>query len=212
MLKQRSLQVALAVWAVAVYATLIMAARDGYYLSVVFCAWAASPLTLNALRVLFEEDKPTGLFDLRTQSWAFLLGDTILLPAALVIASAGWGVVNVSQHFWQFWWFAVALFVGFGAGVLFHLLDGITYTRAGARAALDSPTKLAHDFVAYPVLFGAMLALGLPLLLADMLPYGVMFVICLMLWLACCVRDARARLDPLKLHPMWNPRSFRPIS
>lgn len=82
------------------------------------------------------------------QFQSFYWGDLILLPLALAgltvlakdMPTTGWH----SGTGWQ----ATAVLIGIAVGVGFHLIDQGNYTAM----ALNSPTKLWHDIVAFPVL------------------------------------------------------------
>lgn len=58
----------------------------------------------------------------------------------------------------------IAAGLGVVAGFAFHHWDGQNYVSAGALTQLNSRSKWAHDFVAYPVLLGGVAALLMPLI------------------------------------------------
>lgn len=177
----------------------------------VVTAWLASPLLLLFLRLTME--KPFGgLFALRTQSWAFLFGDTLWLPLAFGLAAVGYRLVPEGSFFRSWVWLAACIAMGLVAGTVFHALDTSAYSNAGAELALLSPTKLAHDFVAYPFLFGGLLYVGLPVTVHNFRGYGLPVLLLIGMWGLMGFFDAQRGLNPLDLHPRWDAVRFRVIT
>ncbi len=174
----------------------------------VLAVWLSSPCTMYALRESCEKvGKEMPVFDLKNGSWAFLIGDTVVIPMAMLFALKGW--VGQDQSYWSesYIWLATTFAAGLLAGTIFHLLDGIGYKAKGAAAALSSPTKLAHDFVAYPVLCGGLVYGGVPLLFQWSI-WSTLCLGCVVVWLLLAVCDALRGLDPKKLHPAWDKVAF----
>ena len=174
----------------------------------VLAVWFSSPCAMYAFRESYEKvGKELPVFDLKHGSWAFLIGDTIVIPMAVVFALIGWNVQDLSAWGESYLWGIAAIAAGILAGTIFHLLDGIGYRSQGAGAALSSPTKLVHDFVAYPVLFGGLVYGGVPLLFHWNI-WSALCLACVVVWLGLAACDAIRGLDPKKLHPNWDKVMF----
>ncbi len=107
-----------------------------------------SPISMQIIRQLFEGGQPATGFNPKSDSWAYLFGDFLILPFSMGMAARD------AQHVsWLLdWRFIVAVIVGgciFSVG--FRWFDSNNYIRDGHRDRLYSPTKLWHDFVVYPV-------------------------------------------------------------
>lgn len=211
--KQSLLVILLFVWCVVLYSAVVVYGTTGHIVPVVIAALLSSPVLLFALRVTAEEGLPAGLFDPKTQSWSFLFGDTFLF-ALFVLPVVVVGHRRIDAHNWYHsgWWIVGCLIIGFVAGYAFHTIDGGNYAKAGAELALNSPTKLAHDFVAYPVLLGGLLCLGIPVLLYEFKWLGVLGIVGLLGFGLMVAHDAVSGLDPHKLHPRWDTKNFRVIT
>lgn len=193
---------------------------------------SASALLLPTLAVLLEGRSLGSVLNPRTQSWAFLFGDFIFLPLAAALLALAWGYIVMPDLRDTRWiaWIAGSTLLGLAAGAAFHWMDAKTYRAHGAGLALDSPTKLAHDFVSYPVLFGGLFCVGVPLLMkiaaacirvtfADG-SFGVQPAMALQVGLALGAValwglmgwfDVKNGLDPKNLHPAWSVSEFRAI-
>ena len=158
------------------------------------------------LRITMEYGEPSGIFDPRTQSWAFLFGDSLFLPFALWAASQSWVWLGRREGQWYqtWWWLCVALAAGIAAMVVFHfILDAPDYVRAGHADLLLSPTKQWHDFVTYPSLAAALVYLGIPAIKEDFWGNGKWALGGALVWLLLgVVGDGMIHhVDPAKLHP-----------
>lgn len=215
--KQLLMHLGLAVYAVLVFLLLTKGGtNNNAALAVggaVTAAWLASPLIMLTLRSLVELNSPTGLFNSRTQSWMFLYGDIIFLPFAFACAALGWRKLDTNGGWYtSMWWLILAATIGIVAGVIFHHLDVIPYTQQGMELALNSPTKWAHDFVAYPVLFAGLVYFGAPMVFGPLFrPYGILILIGVVLWGTMGIHDAKG-LQAKNLHPKWDQQHFRIIS
>jgi hypothetical protein len=137
--------------------------------------WVSSPILFLCLAYFFETSS-TGsgrgasfgsafksVFSLKKQALSFIIGDILLLPAAAWLAADKWSQATDRSGLTWSWW-VLSLLLGGIAGAAFHyLLDKPGYTNRGYASNLDSPTKLFHDFVSYPVLFGGLLYAFIPL-------------------------------------------------
>lgn len=141
--------------------------------------WVASPAVFMLFALAFEmgpvrqgyrgvtlKQVLLNVFNHEKQSWAFLYGDTIVLPLAALFIAHGWasGMATMSQT-GLLWSFMLCAVIGAAAGWAFHeKLERPGYTKAGYAASLDGWTKFIHDFVTYPVISGVLLFAGVPLL------------------------------------------------
>lgn len=208
MSRQTLMYVGLGGWLVLLWALLVWQRTNP--LALVFVALSASPLLLLALRVTLEDGQPTGLFNPSRASWAFLFGDVVWLPLAM--AACAYGQRNLPDSGWHHtsWWLPLCVLLGLGAGLAFHfLMDQPAYVQAGWGQALYSPTKVAHDFVSYPLLFGGLAWLGVPVLVHDFKWAGAVGLVGVLLWGAMGARDATHPPKPENLHPRWSVTDFR---
>lgn len=210
MTRQYSMYVGLGMWAVLMFGLLVASVRDGSPTRSVAFVILASPALLAALAVFVEERQLGELVDLRSGSWSFMIGDTFVLTSAVAFAALAWRAIP--REGWQvsWWWTAICGLIGFGAGTLFHWWDGGNYASVGATEQVLSPTKLAHDFVAYPVLFGALLCVGVPLLF-NWSWHTSAVLGCVVLWMVLAVCDGLRGLSPFDMHPAWDEHGFRVI-
>ena len=178
---------------------------------------ALIPLVVSLMGAAFvrwslEYSAMNDMFDLKTQSWAFIVGDGVALPIAmLMIGFARSEVVIIG--FWAQWqWFAVAAAIGLVGGILFRLIDRPRYLNASAGLTLASPTKVWHDFVTYPVLLSVVVWAGVPLLTPEywVWPTAVA-IVALIGWAGLGARDAVRQPSPLAQHPEWDARKFSVI-
>ncbi|MBC7746859.1 hypothetical protein H7Y40_02675 [Pedobacter sp.] len=212
------MSVGLALYAVACLLMLAQGGTSGNVARVVAAAWLASPLIMATVRMFLEAAQPKDMFSWRTQSWMFLFGDIIFLPFAFAAAAFGWQKLDTTGGQWytNVWWLLTAAAIGIISGVIFHQLDVVNYAKDGMELALNSPSKWAHDFVAYPVLFAGLVYLGIPIVFSSLFrPYGILTLVGIALWGLMGVRDAGLILSPLKasdLHPKWDQEKFSVIS
>lgn len=173
----------------------------------VVAVYLASALIMLQYAGFYEKRSFSEIFDIQKSSWAFLFGDTIVLPITAMFVVLGWdSLVSVS---WGTSAYEILGCFGIGlvAGCLFHAIDGANYKKQGAAEALSSPTKIAHDFCAYPVLFGGLLYGVIPLV-QNWSWYTTIIALCVVVWLLLGVCDTKRGLDPKFLHPRWNKRLF----
>lgn len=174
---------------------------------------AASPMLLAVLRVgpeLAYSDLGK-LFDVRTQAWSFLFGDTMLLPLAMGLGSVAYRFVPAESFFQHQWYMQICLAIGLCAGFGFHLMDMQAYASADWTLALNAPTKWAHDFVAYPFLVFGLLYVGLPGLWYHFRWTGALALVGVLLWGACVVIDMNRPLHASDFHPKWDTKTFSVI-
>lgn len=177
----------------------------------VILALLASPVLLPLLRWTFEPrfSSVLAMFDPRTQSWTFVFGDTLFLPFAFAFASLAYQSVPADSIFKSWLYLGLCIGLGIGAGVAFHYgMQVPAYTDAGLAEALNSPTLRAHDFVAYPFLFGGLLYIGIPGLVHHWQWTGTIALVGVLLWGVAAVGDAIDPPQPKSLHPKWDQLRF----
>lgn len=198
----------------AVYWTVALLCWFGLYLAT--CSVGSSGITLVLLapiiispfmmwltRQTLEHGQPTGIFNPRTQSWAFLFGDTIALPFTFFMLALSWRGLKPEGWYRGLWWIMAAFVAGVVIACVWHfVLDAPGYRAQGYGDLLGSPTKLWHDFVVYGSLSGALVYLGIPALLNNFTGYGGLALVGLIAWAGLGVADNTVHhLDPQYLHP-----------
>ena len=207
----------LAVFEVVLFALLVGLIRQGQRWSASVAAATISPGLLSVM-VLLEGRSLAEVADLATLPWSLAIGDLIIIPAAAWVAAHGYRTWNplparpvhflpVSWVGWIILWWAVGLVVG---ALFYFVLDGPNYEAAGMLLALLSPTKITHDFVVMPALWGGMWCAGLPLLGRKTFHRWVL-VACFVGWATLVMVDGQRGLDLTQLHPLWDAAGFRPI-
>ena len=169
-----------------------------------------------AVRAVVEETLPNGMYNPKTQSWAFLFGDSLVLPAAMLFIALGReGSVLPAFADSGKWLFAAGL-IGLVLGNGFHMWEVDSYRKQDAMDALDAPTKIWHDYVVYPVLVGTIVWAGVPLLVADWQGLWVFFgpwtwlaLASIGIWFALGALDGKRGLRVYNMHPAWDKTHFR---
>lgn len=165
---------------IVLYCALVASVYFGAVVGAVLIAWMASPILFYWYALRYENASMqhggrgtsaaqvfTSVFSLKTGAWSFVIGDTIILPAALGIAAHKWHNSTARMDNFPFGLFIICAIVGLIAGLLFHFkMDKPAYIQAGYEASLRSPTKLFHDLVTYPVLFGGLLFATMPMIIS----------------------------------------------
>lgn len=205
---QRQLYVTIGVSAAVFYAAFVAAMASGAPFAALAMVLVSSPLNMWYYARTYEKRSLRELFDLRRGSWAFIVGDTVLLPGAAFTIAAAWRD-NPPEGWVAAPWMLLAAAGGVLAGVVFHKLDAKRYVEHGAAIALSSPTKLAHDFVAYPVLFGGLVCAGLPVMLQQGVAGSWQVIAWIAAWVVCGVIDVKRDIDPNCSHPLWDVPHFR---
>jgi hypothetical protein len=161
-----------------------------------------SPIAMLYFRVTMEDGHPKGLFNPTTQSYAFLLGDALLLPMAFAFMALGWKRLAHEQGFHvQAWWLIFALVAGAAIMMVWRRMEMQAYTKLGAADRLDSPTKLWHDYVVYGSLGTLLVFGGVPVVVKDFTGNGWLVLLCFAGWVALGVLDGSRKLNPANLHP-----------
>ena len=199
----------LALWLVLYYCFVRFASR-GKPVEAVTMVLLASPLGLMVFAMGFEHRTPPELINFSTGSWSLMIGDTFVLTTAAAVSALSWRTLDAERRVITPARLIACGVIGLAAGVGFHALDGAGYKALGAGALLDSPTKLFHDFVSYPVLFGGLLCVGLPVLRRKSWHRWVLLG-CIAAWMVLVGFDISRGLDPFDLHVPWDPDGFMPI-
>ena len=158
------------VYALVIYAAVLITVKSGSWQAAYLAGLLASPVPMLLCRWLVEDGSIKDMFDPAKASWTYLLGDIFALPFALSMAAVAWTRFGdtINPFFTSYLWVDCSAVIGILAGFAFHHLDSAAYTKMGAGGALMSPTKLYHDFGAYPVLFGGLVCVGVPLLVSSL--------------------------------------------
>lgn len=180
----------------------VLLGRDGRW-ELMLLPIVVSPLSMWLLRQRMESGLPEGIFSPKTQSWAFLFGDSIFIPLAFLGGALSWRRIAAMDGFHhQKWWLWLSIAIGALAGVAFrYVLNAPDYRAAGLDSLLDSPTSIWHDFVVYPVLVGLFVCICLPAVAYDTTNWGWLALVGLLGWGAMGAHDATHPLDLRNLHP-----------
>ncbi len=195
-------QEGLAIYAIAIFGLLVWSVQAGRTYAAPVMVLLASPVLIAGLAIFVEKRPIAGLVDFRHGSWSFLVGDMFVLTTAVVICALAWR--DIPRGFYVSWqWILLSAALGTAAGIAFHWWDGKNYVSDGFGLSLNSPTKLAHDFVAYPVLFGGLVCVGVPLL-SNWSWHTWAVLGCVVIWVVLVLADILRGLSPLNLHPPWD--------
>lgn len=162
------------------------------------------------IRTKLERLSAKGMFSLRTQSWAFVLGDAVALPITFFCLTWSHRSHEMNSFFESRGWTLLALLVGVTVGIVFRKIDSARYNDASRAGALKSPTKIWHDLGVYPILAGLTVWSGVPLLIDG--PSGAEYGVLggLLLW-ACFGAYDLFRPPVISIqHPLWDTSTFRP--
>ena len=208
--RQECLYVGLTIWMLALYCAIVLTTRIGLWVFPVVCVLLASPVLLYFLATKLELRNWQDILNPKHGSWAFLFGDTFVITLGIGISAYSWRRLPRDGWHCSWQWSVFCLAAGLAAGYAFHLLDRGNYVGAGIPFAVFSPTKIAHDGVAYPVLFGGLLFSGWPVVVKQW-DMGRWVVVCVAVWILLCICDMLRGLDPTKLHIEWDTVRFRPL-
>ena len=151
-----------------------------------------------------EFGKPVGMFNWRTQSWAFLFGDSLSLPLAIAFALGTPGipsrVIGVSGMIEYWRWCVISIVVAIVVTFGFRSMDAAGYKKSGNADRLKSPTKLWHDYVVYPSIAFLLMWVALPAVFTGATT-GWLTLTSFGTWVLFCICDMVRGLDPANLHP-----------
>ena len=196
----------LAVLQPVLFVVLVNVIRQGQRIVAGFVAFLISP-GLPVAGVVIEGRSLVQVIDLHQLPWSLAIGDPLLIPLAAIVAASAyrrrWQSSDWAVWMWLWW------LIGLAAGLLFYfVLDGPAYVAVGRSDALLSPTKLLHDWVVIPDLWGGMLCACLPLLRCASW-HRYVLVACFVGWASLVVVDGQRGLDLTQLHPLWDAVHFR---
>lgn len=224
---------AVVLYSIVVFMMLTRSIRQGSPVLAALWCWMASPLPLLFVAWRLEQRDIRHLVDPTIQSWAFLFGDFVFLPFMGAMLALAWrrllvdceiaGYHNltaggpseftrmpapVTPWYAKRWWLALTLVIGFGAGLIFHWVDGVNYTEL----ARNSPAKLLHDIGSYSVLFGALLY-GLAVLFVRAgRKLALVALLGFALWFGAVVADNTIhKLDGRNLHIQYDWDNWRSV-
>lgn len=172
----------------------------------------ASPVTMAVLRVMYEQPfKLTRDFiNPFVMSWAFVVGDFLLLPLVLLLAVRGWGGYHAHLA-GSVTFLIVSLVLGYIAAAGFTLVDGQRYVEAGVPTARFSPTKVWHDWAVVPGVVAALVWTLLPQIKEDSPIETFLAMFILLGFMVLIIVDEDHPVDPRRQHPAWNVDSFEPM-
>jgi hypothetical protein len=196
--------IALCLWAAAFGITL--AADHIYRLGwpyVYLIALGFSIIPMYLVQRFLEKRRPN--YNPRTQSWAFLFGDSLCLPTAMAALAVMRSRIDGDGWFNSIGWSLAAALFGFAATMIAILVDRGLWDYSPGR--LVSPSKLLHDYFTFPIFLGV-LFYGLAYLIeAPWSPHAyapILILISIAGWAAMLGRDVAVGLDPTKFHPEWD--------
>lgn len=178
--------------------------------SIAALAIIISPVAMKVIRIKKENNQPKGMFSLKTQSWAFVLGDTLAVPTLLGFAVFQW------MHFekgWydSAWWIFLSIGLGVAASLGFRVIDSPRYEK-GDYERFFGHTKLWHDFPVYATLVSLSAGAGIPVVASwcsDIIKAGAFQVgsglwvaVAAVSWLLLALIDLLLiKPDPVNQHP-----------
>jgi hypothetical protein len=153
----------------------------------------------------YGENRPWSDFtNLGTLPWSVIFGDGLVLPLAVLVASASapaWHDKPLAESPW--WRWSCGL-IGLGFGITFHVWDAGNYRHDGYAGFTGALTKVWHDFAVFPVLVSVILwAAVLVFRYADR-AYKWAFGVLLSLQLALMAADTLRGLKPSNMHAACN--------
>lgn len=193
------------------------AVMDDRAVSVAVGLYVLSHVGMLVVRLVVERPglkKSLELFDLRTQAWAFVLGDSLLLTVVVTALTRGWQPTGFDSQFANATWMQMSFVAGFlGAMAFRYGVDKPRYERFDAMDEFHSPTKLWHDFAVFPAVLGVILWAAAPQVLepAAWNFHTSVAVVLLLCFMALNIRDDRAKVNPKRQHPAWDKLEFAPI-
>lgn len=208
---QQPLMCAVALGSGGVFFVLAAAAvTEGWWWILFPAVLLMSPASMAGLRVYYEQPfKLTRDFvNPRVMSWAFVLGDFVLLPLSLTLAAVGWGQAHSDLVGSETFLFAC---LGFGYGLAIGFPQGGTkrYRNAWFPTTRLSPSKVWHDWAFRPgvialfvwVLVPQLSGEGTVALIASLFPLAV--------FMAAVSYDSTNPPNPRKQYPEWDPLNFQ---
>ena len=188
----------------------VQAVKHGWWQVLPVGMLLISPVAMAVLRYSYEDPfSLNGFLKPSVMSRAFVVGDILLLPAALGFAGRGWQVVPGDGWGYSLWFALVAFAAGISSAVVFRRFDGPRYMDAGVPTALLSPTKMWHDLVVMPVVIALFVWLLAPQLFGAWSSDAFMALTFLVGFGVLVVADALNPPDPAGQHPAWDAKYFQ---
>lgn len=208
---QRTMYVVFAAAAVMFYINGIVAVESGWWGLLFPGMLVISPVMMALLRIGFEGPLDRSFFNPRVMSWAFVVGDFMILPLALWFAGRGRHDVSVSAMS-----SLISMLICAGIGVfamlVFRKVDGNRYRSAGWASSLSSPTKVWHDCVVMPVVVALLLWMLIPQFIWGGSGDTVLSIVFLAIFGFLVGADAWEAPDPRLQHPKWDTVRFEAIT
>ena len=168
-----------------------------------------SPVAMGLLRWIYEDWFDRSFFNPHVMSFGFVIGDTLLLPTALVMAGWGWQDLPATGWHRSVWFVLACAAIGVLAATVFrYVIDGPRYAEACVASALLSPTKVWHDWAVMPVVVAGFTWLLVPLWAMGGSSFTRPALVFLALFGAALIIDAIVKPDPTRQHPRWDPVRF----
>ncbi len=212
----------MAVAAVVLFVLLVAETTNGHWMWAIALVWLTSPVIFTIMAWYEGRPRLRDVFSSFLQSWAFLYGDLLVLPAAFALAAHAYGTTDAAQLTIPLWWEILGGAIGLAFGLGFHFLMEVpAYTENDYEDRLNSPSKIWHDLAVYPVLSGALIVTAGSLLQVDHgWPWhwnfsghvlGILF--CIAVWAVLgmvCDGMRAARLIPWG-HIAWDVQNAQPV-
>jgi hypothetical protein len=192
-----------------IYIFILRSGNPKLIIGTLLCTWLSSLIPMAFVGQRMEHRTPKELFDPKSGSWMFIFGDGIFLPISAVAFAVVWESNEEADFGQQWWWLATATLLGIAAGIVFHALDKPNYDPE----RFSSPTKLVHDYGAYPLLAGGLMFSGVPALVGSIIHHSTSSII----WctggatvgvggwvlMGAINHEFTGGLDTKRLHPRW---------
>lgn len=144
--------------------------RRGNWLTSVALSLSANHLVLATVWILLQKGQPDiGRMTWQNVSYAAVLGDSFVLPAAVALVASGWKRHESKIAAWwkKPWWLLISFAAGLGSGTFYHFVMGgraDSTSSVAAERLHDAPLSWAHNFEVFPALLGTLLCATCPLL------------------------------------------------
>ena len=192
-------------YAVTVFFLLRSLGMNGRVYGAVCVTLFASSIPMFIIGRVIEGTSLSQTYDLSKGSYAYILGDSLALPLVVGASAHVWKSIDPDSNWRSGLWTAISLAVGLGFSAWFHFYNEFNVYPP---EIFRSPTKIYHDFVAYPVLLSGVVMLFVPAL-KECFSNGArlgtaLAVVGIFAWVLFGVKDGLAKLPPANLHPAWD--------
>lgn len=153
---------------VCMYLLLVDNIKNGNAFRSALGVWIVSPVLVLFVWVFVQKAQPSAsTLTWGNISYAAVVGDIVILPAAAYVVSYGWKMAGaeVPSFFRSGWWLLLAFAVGVAGGRFFHTLGGKSDSSSPilSEQLHDSPLTWTHNVGIFPALMGALIHTILPL-------------------------------------------------